>query len=334
MIKSLRLENFKGVRTGDVGLDKLTVLIGPNNSGKTTILEALFLAPNPFRTIPYVPSTPVGLLSELHKITSPTSYHFLLNNYTAENAKIEYDGKSIVFVKEFGSIKVYTNYKLPSMSRKINEEELFLIGELYTFRAPEIGSGALIGLNSLLFSTKLVGYAHQYLRDRWIEIVNRGVTGVVAKEISRHINEEYVNITIEPFIGGELGFFALLSDGRRVRLSDLGAGAHLYIINRLLYEDYRPDILLWDDIEAHLNPRLLSQVAEWFADLIDEGKQVVVATHSIEAVETVTTYIEDATILFTSLKDGVLRTRRLNSGELRKLAEAGVDPRLAESFLL
>ncbi|RLF99594.1 MAG: hypothetical protein DRN49_04150 [Thaumarchaeota archaeon] len=43
MIKKLRLENFKGIKSGEIELAPLTILLGANNSGKTTILEALFL---------------------------------------------------------------------------------------------------------------------------------------------------------------------------------------------------------------------------------------------------------------------------------------------------
>ena len=39
----LEIENFRGVRTGKVWFRDHTVLIGPNNSGKTTIVEALAL---------------------------------------------------------------------------------------------------------------------------------------------------------------------------------------------------------------------------------------------------------------------------------------------------
>ena len=39
----LRIENFRGVRTGRVRFGKHTVLVGPNNCGKTTIIEALAL---------------------------------------------------------------------------------------------------------------------------------------------------------------------------------------------------------------------------------------------------------------------------------------------------
>jgi len=143
----------------------------------------------------------------------------------------------------------------------------------------------LITDNTLIFSTKLVKFAHEYLQNKWIEILNTGVPALIAKDVSRFVSEQYWNISAEPFIAGSMTFYVLLADGTRIRLGDLGAGVHLYIVNRLLYEHYKPDVVLWDDLETHFNPRLLSHITEWFADLVEEGKQVIVSTHSLEVVE-------------------------------------------------
>ncbi len=42
-ISKLRLRNFKSVTEGDIGMAPLTLLVGENSSGKSTILRALFL---------------------------------------------------------------------------------------------------------------------------------------------------------------------------------------------------------------------------------------------------------------------------------------------------
>jgi putative ATP-dependent endonuclease of OLD family len=42
-VSLLKIENFRGIRSGTVQLRDHTVLIGPNNSGKTTVIEALAL---------------------------------------------------------------------------------------------------------------------------------------------------------------------------------------------------------------------------------------------------------------------------------------------------
>jgi Predicted ATP-binding protein involved in virulence len=99
VIRKLRLENFRGVVEGEIELDRLTILVGPNNSGKTTILEALFLAPNPFRAVPYFPMTAAELLAAYHRALNEMGYTFLVNKYTAEKAVIGVDGTEIIFHK-------------------------------------------------------------------------------------------------------------------------------------------------------------------------------------------------------------------------------------------
>jgi hypothetical protein len=338
VIKRLRLENFKGVVEGEVELDKLTILVGPNNSGKTTILEALFLAPNPLRLVPYVSQNAVRLVLEYHKTLFEEGYTFLFNKYIAKKMLIKVDERELLFKKGIGShILVYTNYSPPGYSLPrciLDEREYFSLGSLLPDSNVDGLQDVLITDNTLLLSTKLVKFAHEYLQNKWIEILNTGVPALIAKDVSRFVSEEYWNISAEPFIAGSMTFYVLLADGTRIRLGDLGAGVHLYIVNRLLYEHYKPDVVLWDDLETHFNPRLLSHITEWFADLVEEGKQVIVSTHSLEVVEKIISYVNDATVLLTSLRDGKLRARRVKPDELEEWAKAGIDPRYAEVFLL
>jgi predicted ATPase len=330
VIHQLRLRNFKGVVEGEAELDKLTILVGPNNSGKTTILEALFLAPNPLRQVPYVPTTAVQLLLEYHKTLSEKGYAFLLNKYIANNMVIKVDDRELLFTKINGSgIAVKVTYLSQS-----GETGILDLGYLRPDGNVEVRSNVQIADNTLLLSTKLAKFAHEYLQSRWIEILNTRAPALISREVSRFVSEEYVNVTAEPFMAGSMTFYVMLADGTRIRLSDLGAGVHLYVVNRLLYEHYRPDVVLWDDLETHFNPRLLTHVAEWFADLVEEGKQVIVSTHSLEVVEKIIAFVEDATVLLTSLRDGKLKVRRVKPDELEEWAKAGIDPRYAEVFLL
>jgi len=119
-----------------------------------------------------------------------------------------------------------------------------------------------------------------------------------------------VNITIEPHLGGRLSIFGLLKDGTRIRLGDLGSGAHVYITAKMLYESYKPKILLYGDIEAHLNPRLLMSLAEWFLELNEKNVQVV-TTHSLEAARAIASMNEEsASILIVSMEDGKLKVEK------------------------
>ncbi|MFG1315811.1 MULTISPECIES: ATP-dependent nuclease [Hyphomicrobiales] len=42
-IADLRIENFRGIRNGHIRFGSHTVFVGPNNCGKTTVIEALAL---------------------------------------------------------------------------------------------------------------------------------------------------------------------------------------------------------------------------------------------------------------------------------------------------
>jgi hypothetical protein len=275
---------------------------------------------------------------EYHKTLFEEGYTFLFNKYIAKKMLIKVDERELLFKKGIGShILVYTNYSPLGYSLPryiLDEREYFSLGSLLPDSNVDGLQDVLITDNTLLLSTKLVKFAHEYLQNKWIEILNTGVPALIAKDVSRFVSEEYWNISAEPFIAGSMTFYVLLADGTRIRLGDLGAGVHLYIVNRLLYEHYRPDVVLWDDLETHFNPRLLSHITEWFADLVEEGKQVIVSTHSLEVVEKIISYVNDATVLLTSLRDGKLRARRVKPDELEEWAKAGIDPRYAEVFLL
>jgi predicted ATP-dependent endonuclease of OLD family len=80
MITNLRLTNFRGIKEGELELAPLTILLGGNNSAKSTILEALFLAPNPFRRVPYVVdrSTATEVVHSMHETLNSKGYAFLL----------------------------------------------------------------------------------------------------------------------------------------------------------------------------------------------------------------------------------------------------------------
>ncbi|NJL30554.1 MAG: AAA family ATPase [Phycisphaerales bacterium] len=54
MIKSIAIENLRGIAEGKIDdLAQVNIIVGPNNSGKSTILDALLIgaSPNPWHVI-------------------------------------------------------------------------------------------------------------------------------------------------------------------------------------------------------------------------------------------------------------------------------------------
>ena len=44
LIKRIRIEHFRSIRQADIELNETTILIGPNNAGKSAILDAVRIA--------------------------------------------------------------------------------------------------------------------------------------------------------------------------------------------------------------------------------------------------------------------------------------------------
>jgi predicted ATPase len=350
MITNLKLTNFRGIKEGELDLMPLTIFLGGNNSAKSTILEALFLAPNPFRRVPYVvgDSTAAGVIQSTHETLNSVGYAFLLYNYTAKHAEIhcvvddeEHLLRFIVLPENPDTVLVSTNkdtgYRLSTIIA--NKEEK--INQMGTLNLSQRGGSSQVNQkksfidNSLLVSAMLSKSSHRYINDNWVTITNLGIDRAVAEDVSKLVYDKYKNITIEPFLGGNTTINGLLEDGRRIRLGDQGEGFQIYLLAKILYELEHPKVLLWDDIEAHLNPRMLLSIAEWFFDILEKGDQVIVTTHSLEAARTIAGVNEEkAAIHLTSLEKGVLKTKKLTLKEVEEYLEAGIDVRVAEPIFL
>jgi len=348
MIRNLKIRNFRGIKEGDLELDDLTIILGGNNAGKTTILEALFLLPNPFREVPYSLSTPMQTIHEFHRTLDSRGWVFFLYKYSKTRAEIYWESnnnlKGDLIMIPSGDMLYFTTTninKFPSRSEiRIGNSDISYFGyaglsdtTISYLNNPQ-NKNISLGPNSLLISAEIIKLAERYLYNNWVSIVNTGIPIKVAKDISRYIWEDLVNITIEPYLGGRLSIFGLMKDGSRIRLGDFGSGAQIYIISKIIHKMYNPDILLWDDVESHMNPKLLSRIAEWFAELVDEGKQVIVTTHSLEAAKMISSFNSNASILLLKLRDGILESRKMKPEELEEFSLAGVDVRTAEGVLL
>lgn len=356
MIKRLTIENFRGIKSGSLELSPITILLGPNNSGKSTILEALFLAPNPLRKVPYFfkgrefgatvmlsyPDEALNVVYFLHKTLDYMGYAFLLHNYDSECASITCDMNgneySLRFYNVDPVIYLHTNERTKRSSQvDIRGTTIPYFGRIFFNRlAPDsVYDRSPLMKETLLISSNLTKAAYEYFRQQWQPIINKRITRRVAEDASKFTHDSYKDFTMEPVIGGQLTLNAYLEDGRRIRLGDLGEGIQSYVISKILYEVAQPEILLWDDIESHLNPRILIHIADWFSELLKIGKQVILSTHSLEATKVIAgVNEEDARIYLTSLEGSTLKTKKLTLREVEDLQEAGVDARTAEAFLL
>ena len=250
MLERITLKDFRGISEGDVKLWPFTLLVGKNNSGKTTLLEALYLAPNPFRPVFGVPvpvkgggDTALHCLAYLHESLDAGGFGFLLRDYVAEESLIGYflEGDTsfeLTFRREGDDKSRITVSYTSGKDRK-------LLGYLNldsNYAEARIG-GSLLKKDVLLLRSDLLKLYWGMFRRRWVDISNMGIGSSVAPKISELVDEEYDDLTLEPF-GDGLTIYLRKSNGRRVRISDLGDGAQLFLTALILKELLRPGVML------------------------------------------------------------------------------------------
>ena len=345
----LSIRNFRGIKEGEIDFKNLNILIGGNNSGKTTVLESLFLLPNPLRYVPYGVERGVGververavsILSSLHS-TLDEAYAFLLHEYTSNTATITCSHVTVEFQKVGDSIRVYmkdgeNKYYMGSLSassQTIFDEygiNLPKRSDVTSYVAEKIGE-------TFYFHPSLMKHIWEYFKHHWAEFRGVGLPAKVAKRISEGISEEYDDLLLEPFTGGSQTIYVRRAkDAKGVRLGDMGHGFQIFATLLLLYEFKKPKILMLDDIEAHINPSLLIHIASWFRDVLDEGTKIIISTHSLEVTKFISGVLDEyePQITLLSLHDGILNAKNLSLEEIEDLEKAGIDVRMGEGVLI
>jgi hypothetical protein len=353
-ILELSLNNFRGIKEGSINFKNLNILIGSNNSGKTTILEGLFLTPNPFRRVPYG-ETAISVLSSLHSTLYSEAYAFLFHNYKDDLASITYSNNSkvkIIFQKEGSLIGVYMEendktYFLGRLSRDSKREEYDNLRECERENGKLRAKLSLLNIPTTDFISKTIGetiYFHpllmkhiwNYFSYNWVEFRNAGLTSKIAKKISEAVAGEYDDLLLEPFIGNQQAIYVRTKDSRGIRLGDLGSGVQVLVTLMLLYEFIKPEILLIDDIESHMNPTLLIHSTSWFENVLRNGTKLIISTHSLEATKFIAGSLEEykPQITLLALNNGILKSRNFSLEEIENLEKKGIDARVSEGILI
>jgi len=125
-----------------------------------------------------------------------------------------------------------------------------------------------------------------------------------------------------------------LEDGSRIRIGDLGDGAKNLITLMLLYEYSKPQVLLIDDLESHMNPRAISVMLDWLSEEVEKGLRLVASTHSLDVAKRFLARLEGSKAVLLGLKNGKLSYKLLTLDDLEELESAGLDTRVAEYYLL
>jgi len=317
-VSEVNIEEFRGIKKckKPIKLSKFNVLVGRNNSGKSSILEALYLLPTPDSyNIPYNMNK-LQMISEVHSGANAMVY-----GYTGE-AHLKY----IVNDYDWG-ITITTEgggYKLNNQDPKLinYDEELAIetvFGKKY-MKLKDRGNFSFLIVNNTRFLDKLENVSK---RDKQI-MMKKGAHIKATKLINDYIDDDYTEILLMDTLQARK---ELDDNIHYISLKDLGDGIEKAISTILWIEALEPELLLWDDFEATAHPSLIYALLKY---LINKRTQVVLSTHNIDILyELSEIKPKDATILqIRKTKNDILDYNSLSMDELGDLLDASIDPRL------
>jgi len=315
-VKELELREFRGIKEVQkpINFKKFNVLIGRNNSCKTTVLQALSILPHPRSRQPsevdFGGSEKINLVRKLLGGNRSLIYKY------SGKASLTYEVLELRYVVEFSEDG--------QIITRINDT-VSLSGILSKFKMNE--NEAKDWVLFIPNDSAFVSIVERKLFHEWWPRVVKSRSHVkIAREI--------INPTIDEFFTEIIKEEAELKVRKEVEgepyyiaVGDLGSGVYKALCMSLFISVTNPKIIIWDDFEAAAHPSLLRKLLEW---LSQNDWQVFLATHSIDVLnELVEIKPKDAQIIqMKKTAEDVLTHKTLTIEELSDVLNSGIDPRL------
>jgi len=324
MIEWISVENFRGIsRTPKpLPLSKFTVLIGLNGSGKSALLEALYMLP-PMGLLPLINHDRAAAIISAHLTFSGIFYRY---------------GDHAMLSMGMGDSKIEIELLERPMTIFQPEPEFYRLYEGHFARMKpgwqEVARMLDIDPGKLPSYSILVTGGDDWRRkiaqglatpDSWNAIVRSGIHTRLVRDFVRSgaLPEEFTEVLLAQDglrLRSERGNSAFY-----VRLEDAAAGLRSFLTAALWIGAVNPRLVLWDDFEANAHPSLIAQALRWLSSL---DSQVVMATHSIDVLyELVMGNYEFSVLRLRRSPDDELTAERLDADEVEKYFEGGMDPR-------
>ncbi len=297
-LKILRLKNFKAFRELRLDLGKLTILIGENSSGKTSVLQSLLLlkqtleAPqsvgtldlrtdnygvsfSSFRDIVY------GMPKESASIGFGLSFDDFRVRFDIEKKKGEGIGvkKFLVNGRSITSKTSGYYHFLPRRFFKENEHE----SEIFEYFFEKIGYMGPLRQRGMRYYP-LHGTKPSWIGNQGEDIANYLHTHPDTEDAIRNWFVQEAKLTnhieFQVLPGDQMEIvFHDPKTGFKIDISRLGFGfSQILPIAAAVFTEM--NFLIFEGPEIHLNPSLHGAIADLMIKGVHNGKQIIVETHS------------------------------------------------------
>ena len=358
MINKIELKRFKKFENTSIDIGDFAVLVGENNSGKTTILQAINLAMNAFSRLKLY-STESGVVKPRSKGVGTTQLPGILNDdfrelyYSKKSRNGRANGNSIGaeihlidendnrYGMQISSL--FGGYNLTPLSKTsdfgnnpvLHEKEALIISGFVGLSSFEEKALSLSIRNRLRD-----GRASEIIRNLLLDTKENAPSNyekLVQRlekdfgfEIERVAFDETADINVHAYYGEDI-------DGRKVPFDFCASGSGMMQVLQILTSIYRycpsnASVVLLDEPDAHLHSNM--QVALFYS-LREIQKeldiQIIISTHSTSIISAAApseiipvSSVDHIGPLTRSDEVDELISERINSYELSKIKSNGV----------
>ncbi len=332
MVRGVYIENFRSFRELTVdNLAPINIVVGKNNTGKSSFLEAVFLA---LDASPIIPSRSVyeyllerrGLEVDpfsfypavyIHELAESLRIHFFHRNAERARIHLEMDNRKISHEFEFRlHLLAFSGKEDSEVSRFASLVdngnpilELFfnLYGSAY-FSLHEVRSAE--GEDEGILKGFIEACGEDLLRSlkRLESVDSPEIYGSI-----KGILSPFFHAPVESFSPGIEDFYVNLADGTRIPLSMVGDGIRSFILHYMALgiSPERKAYLFFEEPENYLHPGLLSALAR---AMVESPHQIFVATHNLDFLKRILYYAKERekdirVLAFRDLKEGIPEIR-------------------------
>ena len=276
MITSLKIENFKSINDYNFEFKPLTILAGTNSSGKSSIIQSILF-------YSYCSSANIYLEEYLHnfgdignllcfketknkqiKITPSLDDKQLppLTSNDGSDGWQRLENNTLEFEKDLfhlcsNRIGQENLSKIHKTLRSGNNGE-YIFGFYEKYKNQTIKNSKLISSNVSETLSMQVRFWMEKILDLKIEPITQKIN---SNDIQIHYNDYEVGVNLLPFnLGAGIGYLT-----------------KILILGLSLEKD---NLLIIENPEAHLHPKVLAKLSDFFVFLVNAGIQIILETHS------------------------------------------------------
>lgn len=301
MISKLKIKNFKSYVNSEIELNRLTILSGLNNSGKSSIIQAIRMVyRSSLGKSPYL--NDYGAYEELWCKYSPKGNSIVLEFEGIEDAKLEISPSKHISAKNaplisyiganrLGPQKTLPIQYQPTMYNYLGENSEYVLDIIKALEFSKIPE-SLHHSNSA--ATSLI-----YEIQGWLSEISPGVNFTFEIDNKSDLGKSEFDSYRPNNVGFGLSYALPIIVAGLALASEPAQGnenEEEKIANWYQQKAQRGALLIVENPEAHLHPRGQTKLGIFLSKVASCGVQVIVETHSDHLVDGVRIAVKDQLI--------------------------------------